>query len=327
MQIKNIKESRNMVMGIAMLMIIIFHTTNQLPHILDVLKNFGDFGVNLFLALSGFSMYFAWTKNPDTKVFYWNRYMRIGITYFPVAICWCLLSYLLHECSLTEAILKILTLQFWINGNLLHWFISCIFVLYLITPLWMKLDKKNSKLCMILTITMCIILCVLQYVYPVFYRVECFMHRVPAYFLGLYLGKMSWEGKECDKKCKVLVWVSFFISILLLVYMRFDPFNYTWKYIYYLLMTVPALFFISILCVYVKGKGHYKFLAFCGTLTLEMYLFQQKILKIGEGFWVNHCSKFDSSLLIYNILAIILSFIVGYFYHQICDTIYRKLHK
>ncbi len=49
------------------------------------------------------------------------------------------------------------------------------------------------------------------------------MHRVPAYFLGLYLGKMSWEGKECDKKCEVLVWVSFFISILLLVYMRFEP--------------------------------------------------------------------------------------------------------
>ena len=51
MQIKNIKESRNMVMGIAMLMIIIFHTTNQLPHILDVLKNFGDFGGGISLCV------------------------------------------------------------------------------------------------------------------------------------------------------------------------------------------------------------------------------------------------------------------------------------
>ena len=76
----NISKTRNSLMGIAMIMIVIFHTSIKYPYVLDLMKNFGDFGVNIFFLVSGFSMYFAWKKTPNVKAFYVKRFSRILIT-------------------------------------------------------------------------------------------------------------------------------------------------------------------------------------------------------------------------------------------------------
>lgn len=74
MDYKNISKSRTMLMGLAMIMIMIFHTTIKMPAILDLAKNFGDFGVNIFFLISGFSMFYAWKKDSDLKHFYKKRF-------------------------------------------------------------------------------------------------------------------------------------------------------------------------------------------------------------------------------------------------------------
>jgi peptidoglycan/LPS O-acetylase OafA/YrhL len=78
-------------------MIAVFHTDILYPHSLDLIKNFGDFGVNIFFAVSGFSMCYAWRKNTDSLTFLKSRFLRILVTVLPVSIVWNVLSYFTHE--------------------------------------------------------------------------------------------------------------------------------------------------------------------------------------------------------------------------------------
>mgnify|MGYP002516921851 CR=1 FL=1 len=165
-------------------MIMIFHTSIKYPKALDLMKNFGDFGVNIFFLISGYSMCYAWNKSRSMKVFYRKRFTRILLTYLPIAIVWCSISVLLHECGVLEAICKILTIQFWIDGNLLHWFVSGILLLYLITPVWLKGYEKNRRISLVVTICICCIGVALSFMNCL--DISIFVYRLPAYFMGLW---------------------------------------------------------------------------------------------------------------------------------------------
>ena len=166
MDFQKISQNRTYIMGFAMILILMFHTDFLCPHTLDLIKNFGDFGVNIFFCISGFSMCFAWEKQHNVGDFLKKRFLRIAITFLPVVIVWCMFCVMMREISLLEAVCKILTIQFWIDGNLLHWFISGILVFYLVTPFWMKLYDKNRFGCYLVTFFLCVVqFCCLLLVY------------------------------------------------------------------------------------------------------------------------------------------------------------------
>lgn len=160
------------------------------------------------------------------------------ITYLPIAIVWCSISVLLHECDIMEAICKILTIQFWIDGNLLHWFISGLLVLYLVTPLWMKLYEKFPIYCIIVTITLGV-LCMIFPSLGIFRNQLIFIYRIPTYFIGLFMGCVSYHNVQPKKIEKIVINILGIMGIVLFACIKFDTMNYTWKYIFYLLLT-PA---------------------------------------------------------------------------------------
>ena len=324
MNAKHISTNRASIMGLSMLMIIIFHTDIRYPHVLDLIKNFGDFGVNLFFAVSGFSMCYSWAKDPKASVFLKNRFLRIGITLLPISIIWNLLSYLSHETPLIEAICKILTIQFWIDGNLLQWFISGILVFYLITPLWMKVYDKNRLICLIITLIVCI-WCTIAPLYGVLWYIKCFIQRVPAYFIGLYLGKHVIEGKQDSKFMNYTVWILLLIGFIGFALIGFNTLNYFWKYILYTVLTYPSLMLISYLFEKTKNIQKPFVLPFLGSITLEIYLLQEKILKVLHLLINKVGIKLDNRNIILNIIVITFSVLLGYFYHSITNNIYKKI--
>jgi peptidoglycan/LPS O-acetylase OafA/YrhL len=96
LELSFISKYRNELYGIAILLIMLFHFTDV------YVQHFGSFGsdsvkvvlislydryvssigVELFVFLSGMSMYYSYTREPETHSFYAKRYKRILIPYF-----------------------------------------------------------------------------------------------------------------------------------------------------------------------------------------------------------------------------------------------------
>ena len=324
MSTTKISTHRSSIMGISIIMIIIFHTDIFYPHILKMIKNLGDFGVNQFLAISGFSMCYAWRKCPDVGTFLKNRFLRIGITILPITILWNIYVFLNHEITLFEAICTTLTIQFWINGNTFQWFVSGILVLYLITPFWMNLYDQNKILCYLLSIAISIV-CLILPLINLFTYIMCFMQRVPAYFIGLYLGKHAIENKQDTKTMRILLWVSLLIGVAGFASNGFYTMDYKWKYILYSVLTYPVLMLLTYLFEIIPANKKGILLPFLGAITLEIYLFQEKILKLSHIIFGTANIMFDKKNIVINIIVITATILIGFFYHKITDVIYKKL--
>lgn len=310
-------------MGIAIIILFVYHTNITYSPMLENVKSFGDFGVNLFFALSGFGIYYSYKKRPDAIMFYKNRLLRIGITCLPISVAWCTLVYFLFEPSLQKAICKILAIQFFIDGNLFQWFISGILVLYLITPFWMKLQEKSASFCLTATVLVSVFVTVAPY-FGIGDYLLCYMQRIPAYFVGLYFGKASFEKKEGTVFEKTLLMLSAVIAMVLLFIMRFNMLNYRWKYMFELFLTPPALVLLAYLFREEKHTISRRCLNWFGAITLEIYLTHDKWLKILTILLEKLHIAFDSKLIVLNILAIALTAVGAYFYHKMTSGILQR---
>ena len=75
--IESISNYRSFLMGISIIMIMFFHNLWVRDVIwLMPLNFFGDFGVDVFLFLSGFGIVYSLRKN-NLKTFFKNRFVRI----------------------------------------------------------------------------------------------------------------------------------------------------------------------------------------------------------------------------------------------------------
>ncbi len=326
MKISKISTHRAPLMGFAMIMIIIFHTDIIYPHWLDLIKNFGDFGVNLFFAISGFSMCYAWKKNPDTKIFLKNRLLRILVYVLPISILWNLFAIAIKETTIASAVLKILTLQYWIDGNLFQWFVSAIIIFYLITPLWMKLYDRSRNLCFVVTLLIILISCIIAS-FGMFNHTEGFVFRIPAYFIGLVLGKIVTREKELSVYINITFVVLLIVGIVGFGFIHFDTLLYPWKYLVYVFLTIPVLFILASVFNLIKGKIIYKMCALGGVITLETYLFQEKILKIVHFVCGKVNNTFDQKNIIINIVTIVLTIVIAVVYHKIVNKVTKSREK
>lgn len=130
-EIKTEIESLRMeLMGFAIILIMLFH--------LGVLP-FGECGVDIFLFLSGFSMYHSLSRNDNMLKFYRKRLLRILPAYLIIAIPF----FILKTCTIEDFLLKITNLCIVFQGEMGGWwFITMILLCYLLAPLMYRVLKK-----------------------------------------------------------------------------------------------------------------------------------------------------------------------------------------
>lgn len=112
-------------MGIAMLAILLFHQKFIRGNpILDFFNNYGHWGVQIFIFVSGFGIWYALNKSGTVRSFYIRRVWRI----MPASILGGILALVLtFESSIAQNLLKI--------SGLSLWYIRTILILYFISPL------------------------------------------------------------------------------------------------------------------------------------------------------------------------------------------------
>lgn len=131
---------KSFLMGVSMLWIVMYHAGLPIP-ILSYLKDIGYLGVDVFIFLSAYSLYFSFSRNGDLKTFYRKRAVRILPAYYLVLVSvWLVETYLFQK--QTAPLWQLASmLGFYVpflNWDYFLWYIPGILFLYAIFPFLYK---------------------------------------------------------------------------------------------------------------------------------------------------------------------------------------------
>lgn len=333
-----LSKYRTEIMGVAILWVMFFHSSINIDNfILKILKTIGYGGVDIFLMLSGFGLYYAYKKNNDMRMFYKRRFLRLLPTYLPVVIVYCGLYYITGRIGLKTLIMNITTLSFYFNTDFrFDWYIPATIILYLISPIILKMFFKSEKinqkysiigLCIFIGIFLSMLIINSQVSYLLI-----FTSRIPIFFIGRIIAYWSDINKDINKVHFLLGTLLFIIGfITLMIFIKYFS-NYLWEYGLwwwpFLIITLPLCIFICVCMDFVVSKGitELKFIKFCGNHSLELYLFHERVLNLLEFKFIN------LDKVIINVICVIITFIMAFIWKKIITyicklNINRKLHR
>lgn len=271
--LSDLSTYRTQLMGMATLMIIICHAIAYhvlLPISLASLLRWGNLGVDIFLFLSGIGAYYSLNnyelnKKDGFTSYYKKRFYRVLTPYFVVYIPYCLIFILLGKYSLSDSLLCLSTLEYW----LFHrgaWFVSMILILYLIAPfLYKALSNKYKWLIALGIIIALMILCNIPIEdhssNSILHNIQWAFNRVPNYILGITIGNNCQNAKQI-RASQVLIFS--FVSIVTSMFIGI------WKCTW---LIIPImLYFFILLNKLIENTWIDKGLEFLGKISLESYL-------------------------------------------------------
>ncbi len=323
MKLDLISKYRTQLMGVAILWVMFYHSHINVEAytLLKFIKRIGYGGVDIFMLLSGFGVYFSISKDGSTKNFYKKRALRILPYYLPIVLIVSLIAYYLDIWPLSSVIHNMLMTSFWFNiglSNMYDWYIPALVFLYLMTPLFYKYFKKNK---IVTTVSVIVFFYALNLASDkIFGYLYNFSFRVPLYILGFWLADFLKNHKDykISFPFSALFFISLIVGIGLLYYFYFytDYFGDHGIYLYpFMLVTFPLCLFLGYLfSLFPQFK--FPVLTFFGTYTLTLYIFHEKILFLFSSLIpVRHSDT----------VAFIVTVILAYLWQKIVERIVDKV--
>lgn len=290
-----ISKYRAVLMGTAILMIMFCHLDVARSHNgfeisrLANLLHINTVGVDIFMFLSGFGLYYSYSKHqPPYFVFEKKRLLRVlplylligGITYF-------LYDMVIQHLTVGKFLRDLFFVSWFTEGSTKYWYILAITVFYLLFPLLYRMihggmhgAAKTAVFCVLWWF-------VTELLFWKWYDLETFrmpLARLPIFTVGIYCGRLSRENIRIQRSAVALLIILGFAVFL--VFTKKVPQPYS-KWLYY---PVRGLFGISIigaviLVMEIVSRTASRFytvlfsaLSWFGGLTLELYLLHQSWL-------------------------------------------------
>lgn len=301
-------------MGIATILIILCHAplyNVSMPQWLNTIISNGGFGVDIFLFLSGMGMYNSYVSNKlkNKSLLYWyiKRYLRIMLSY----------------------LLIFLPILFWNPQNIQHptiptlielsgfgsvfkcgplWFISCILILYILTPLLHLFLRGKNK--WIWTTIFSIICLFYAYLPPTANIWHFMLQRWPSFFIGFALSKQIKEKHTTTIKYFIIAPLTLYIILYVSNHILNTNFSL------FLFQGIPIMTLSALVLKKIKNTYLNMILSFFGLISLESYITNEYLLRSLTSFsWeINgHNINYGNWTLYFGgtILCIVVSFIVN----------------
>ena len=325
-ELANISRFRGALMGIAMLIIILFHVDLARSDMFFGLRRMGNLGVDMFLFLSGIGLWFSWMKTPSYRHFYFRRLIRIYPAWLIIACLYYLPRLHVHDAaSLVNLIGEIgFNWNFWLHDELSFWYIPAIMMLYLFAPPYIELIRRHSvyRWLPVVMIMWCILV---EWVTPIHHAVghlEIFWSRVPIFFIGINMGEMVRRKRTIDGQgiwMLIIMFVMTSVSCFFLEQERHGQFPLFVERMLYIPLTITFILICNRVLrrppKWVNGA-----LAFVGSLSLECYLihlhFVLDYLPKAWSYWPTFLACVVATLP----LAWVLSKIVDWIAKKIIDS-------
>jgi peptidoglycan/LPS O-acetylase OafA/YrhL len=309
-------EYRTAIMGLAMLSVMLFHQyfTSVVPF--NAFHNFGNWGVDVFLFLSGMGLVRSLERNP-LPVYYKRRFKRI----IPSCIVCGSIKYIVFLLlGSSVAVLKDgLKIGWWSLASLDLWFIPTIIILYILSPLLFCLLRKWPVLILtIISITMLINGLTLRPVIGFDWTspqgvLSHTIERLPVFAVGMFIAiRRNWIDNNILYSMLFLI-IAVGIRLLVKSGMQLHG-NSAYSFLA-LAYGVPALIVVNIYVLMIMPSIIKKCLVFLGEYSLELYLVHEFI------FWSLKINFVDVSPLLLLPAGILLSCLVAY----LCKLIIKKI--
>ncbi len=317
-------EHRGFLMGVAAILIVIFHCEffTEASSDIGIINSFFvilwqfNIGVEMFLVVSGIGLYFSFEKNKVCFSQYYtkrllNVYLISLIVDLPYIIC---LNLFVEKQGMVYNFLEWTKLHNWMGKSDLSWYVAFVMVLYALYPLIYKLMKKleKTKFEFFTVCAVCIFifaLCIVLYVFqPKLYdAVEIALTRVPIFIIGCYLGKFVYNKQQYGN----MFYIVCIIGILLWMILTNMTDNLMVQRFSHCLLALAICVVLIPIAGFLKSKINfiYRFFAFCGSMSLEIYLVHMNV----ERFLFKFITKNGDSFTIpHYIAAAAISFVIAY---------------
>jgi peptidoglycan/LPS O-acetylase OafA/YrhL len=301
MGLSKISRYRTEIMGVSILWVMFFHSGIDLPGWLApvrFLKTIGYGAVDLFFFLSGFGLFYSWSKSRSLKNFYLARLSRLAPSYWIVVAIYALTNACYGgKLSLAMVAYMSIGLDFILDGVTIFWFIPAIACCYLVSPFALTcihFDVSNRNLTRNIAIAIASAF-ILSWVISAstMYHLLILTLRLPVFILGMYCGYVL------SVKYRLIIFDSIVFNVGVLLVglaalsgiLAFTDSAMRWRYglwwYPFILITYPlilcfALFFDYMDQGYPGNQFYEKFkqlVTYCGKYSLEIYLIHVSLFK------------------------------------------------
>lgn len=277
-KLSKLLEHRYCIMGIASLWIMFYHSDITIPFI-SIIKETGYGAVDIFFFLSGLGCYRSLNKNNSIPHFIKKRSIRIFPPYYLCLLFAIIVEHALGiEISIKSIIQNIFCISYLcLNSWLFVWYITALWISYLLAPYLKSLaDKTNKKWHFIA------IVCLLFLFSTSFWSLDQYIiifSRIPIFFIGMCIGKLSINDFIITEKHLLYSTIYFIIgcSCLTIAYLKYP--NYLWAYGLYwypfILISPPFCLYLALIIEKIRVL---KKLEILGKFSFEIYLIHHEIL-------------------------------------------------
>lgn len=322
-----LSKYRSAIYGMSALWIIAFHgieleftSIDSKMVAFEELLRMGNIGVDIFLVLSGISLFYAFSKDGHVLKFYYKRLVRILIPFLIIAGIYLAYLNFIRTQNVTAFFLNLSTIAYWIGfrQGVSFWYVPTILVLYILYPLihMFIYMRKNGKLirCIVLMAAAIGISILLYYVIPAgaptrdFYMIS--IPRFAIFIFGCYFGHIVKEERN------IPAWL--IVVAMLVVFAAFPLYSETvFRGLFYRYYGSLTGFMLAVLmsqfAVLISSIKLDKFFGFFGNISLEIYIahiaLRNLLMRTGyyneNHIWLKYLIVFAAATLIAWVVSLI----------------------
>lgn len=307
-QYELITKYRMAIFGIAQIWILLRHTfyfNNYHFGIFDGLIQTGDCGVDIFMFLSGFGLFFSYEKCNSLLEFYRKRVLRI-VPSFVILIVFFRVVYILINGG---SYLSLLNPMWWLNMVYnKYWFIGAILLLYFSYPIIYKFVKRNIYLSLSFAMLIAIGgLFLLRLIHvDRLNQLALYFARVPIFVTGAVFAYK--QDLFTNNK---LMCLSLLLSIPLIMYLPKD-----FQRISYGLATIGIITYLPLILNYLP-QYVIKYFNVVGKSSLEVYLIHIFLFSYGMLSYIDRYIPYWACTILVLIIISILSYFANILLNKI----------
>jgi len=287
----------------------IFDRTSNLYNIEEFIRTTCFIGVDIFFFLSSYSI--AKNNKKNYKEFIISRFKKVYIPY----IIFTLIALFYMNLNFKTFIFNITSINLFIKGGgSFLWFIPAIMMLYLILPLYKKIDNKY-KITPLIVLIIWLILTILFSLYSSYDHLFIFTNRIPIILLGYYCSKINIFEKMNKKTYFILMSLLILFGTIIFYNFRYTNISFIKDAFY--IFAIPLTLGLILLIDLIPSN---KVINLLGSITLEIYAIQMIF-----GYKITELLLFEQIPLLTNILTIIIMTILSLIVHYILNKVVTKM--
>lgn len=306
-------KNKKVIMSFSALMIIIFHLwinitkPNTNIYLIETyLRYIGYIGVDIFFFVSAYSL--ANNKIDNYSNFIIKRFKKIYLKFIIFGV----IAFFFNKWSFLKLLKIIFGIEFLTKGGgSFLWFIPAIMIIYILLPLYKKLDNKYKIITPIITIITYLILVITLSINKKT-TLLIFINRIPIILLGYYFSKLK-IFEKLQKNNLLYYCVALCLTIFGLFfnyYLYLNHFYLSYFQDIFYVLSIPLIIGVILLLDKIKVNKLFNYL---GSITLEVYAIQM----IFGYYLTGKLVKIISNSFLTNIISIVIVILIASFFNLI----------